>query len=86
MSNIQNNYGYDDKFDTLYYTIGDTSNSYGDEEPDNIVFLKDMNTDLLTGITILHFLKMYNEKDSRLNNVNAYLDVNQIARQLNKYT
>lgn len=82
MLNTKDNFGYDDQFDTLYYTIGDTSNSYGDEDPDNIVFMKDMKTDVITGITILHFLKMYREHDARLNLVKSYLDVEQITNKL----
>ena len=33
---------YDSKFDIMYYICGDTTNSYGDEDIDNIIVLKDI--------------------------------------------
>lgn len=54
-------YHYDQQFDTLYYTLGDTSHSYGEEEIDDIVILRDLESDEITGITVLNFLKHYHE-------------------------
>ncbi len=49
---------YDSKFDIMYYTDGDTSNSYGDEDIDNIVVMKDMDSDEVVGYTIMNYKKM----------------------------
>ena len=49
---------YDSKFDIMYYTSGNTSNSYGDEDIDNIVVLKDIDSDEIVGYTILNYKKM----------------------------
>ena len=50
---------YDSRFDTLYVGLGDKSNSYGDDEQDDIIFMRDMDTDEITGFTILSFLKKH---------------------------
>lgn len=44
---------YDKKFDVLYCKIANTDNSYGDEIDNNIVILRDMETDSVTGVTII---------------------------------
>ena len=46
---------YDNQFDILYCSIGDTSNSYGDEIDSNLVVLRDMDTNEITGATIMAF-------------------------------
>lgn len=50
---------YDNRFDTLYVILSDNSNSYGDDSMGNIIIMRDMDTDTVTGITILSFLKKY---------------------------
>ena len=59
----KNNIGfdYDKKFDVLYIALGDRSNSYGDDSDGNVIYLKDIDTDELTGITIMNFKKRYIE-------------------------
>lgn len=54
-------FDYDKKFDVLYIAIGDRSNSYGDDSEGNVIYLKDIDTDELTGITIMNFKKKYIE-------------------------
>lgn len=58
LSTKEKQINYDNRFDVMYYSCGDTSNSYGDEEVDNIVKVKDMDTDEVVGYTILNFTKM----------------------------
>lgn len=53
---------YDSKFDVLYYTWGDTSNSYGDEDNDGIVSIRDMDSDEIQGYTIFNFKKICSER------------------------
>ena len=55
---------YDSKFDILSYIWGDTSNAYGDEDEDNIVVLKDINSDEIMGYTIMNFKRIC-EKQSQ---------------------
>ena len=46
-----------ENFDVLYYRIANTDNSYGDEIDNNIVVLRDMEIDIVTGITIIGYEK-----------------------------
>ena len=50
---------YDKRFDTLYVALGDKTNSYGDDSMNDIIVMRDMNTEAITGFTILSFLKKY---------------------------
>lgn len=50
---------YDRRFDTLYVTMSNNLNSYGDETLGNVIVMRDMDTDAVTGITILSFLQKY---------------------------
>lgn len=50
---------YDKRFDTLYVALGDKSNSYGDDSMGSVIIMRDLDTDEITGITILSFLKKY---------------------------
>lgn len=54
-------FDYDKKFDVLHIALGDRSNSYGDDSDGNVIYLKDIDTDELTGITIMNFKKKYIE-------------------------
>lgn len=56
---------HDQKNDVLYIGLGDRSNSYGDEIFSGIIALFDMDTEELTGITILDFQEKY--KSHQLN-------------------
>lgn len=49
----------DPENDILYIGLGDRSFSYGDETSEGIVVLHDLNTEEITGITILNFKKKY---------------------------
>ena len=61
MANLK--YNYDAKFDVLHVSLGgDGRNSYGDDSECGLVFLRDMDTDELTGLTIMIFLRK--DKDS----------------------
>ena len=66
---------YDSQYDIMYYVIGDTSNSYGDEYIDNIVALKDFDTDEITGFTIMNFGKICKSKSSEYAEVSKLLDI-----------
>lgn len=48
---------YDSHFDTLYVALGDKSNSYGDEDIDDLILMRDLDTDDITGFTILSFFR-----------------------------
>lgn len=82
MKFIMNKFHYDEENDILYYTKADKSNSYGDEDPDNIVFMKDIETDIVTGITILNFVRMYQERDTRIKILSEYFNVGMIVQKL----
>lgn len=57
MLSIQQTIDYDKKFDVLYCKFANTDNSYGDEVDNNIVVLRDIETDTVTGITIMGLRK-----------------------------
>ena len=50
---------YDSRFDTLYVVLSDNLNSYGDDTLGNVIVMRDIDTDTVTGVTILSFLKKY---------------------------
>lgn len=75
----KNKLRYNNKLDVLSVHYKDPSNSYGDEDSDNIVRFKDLETNELTGVTILSFLEMYHNHDKRLNSAKKYFDVKQAA-------
>ena len=50
---------YDKRYDTLYVAFSDNSNSYGDDSLNDVILMRDLFTDDITGITILSFLKKY---------------------------
>lgn len=54
-------FDYDKKFDVLYIALADRSEFYGDDSDGNVIYLKDIDTDELTGITIMNFKKKYIE-------------------------
>lgn len=56
-ANLQ--YDYDTKYDVLYVALGDRNNSYGDDSENGIIYLKDIDTDELTGVTVMDFMKRY---------------------------
>lgn len=48
---------YDEKHDVLYVAIGDKTNSYGDDSEDDVLVMRDFDTDRITGFTILSIAK-----------------------------
>lgn len=48
---------YDKKFDTLSIAITDNNNSYGDDTNEDIIIRRNIDTDEVTGFTILSFQK-----------------------------
>mgnify|MGYP000884767873 CR=1 FL=1 len=52
-------FDYDAKYDVLYVALGDRDNSYGDDSEAGIIYLRDIDTDELTGVTVLDFMKRY---------------------------
>lgn len=53
---------YDSRFDTLYVAFSSNDNAYGDDSLGSIILLRDMDTEEITGLTILSFLKKYHAK------------------------
>ena len=74
---------YDSTYDVLYVRQNDSTNVYGDEEPDNLVFFRDLDTDEFVGITIMDYLHMLKTGDSRLSSVPANIDLSAINKSLN---
>lgn len=46
---------YDRKTDVMYINVGNTSNSYGREDNDGIVYFYDTETEEFTGLTIFDY-------------------------------
>ncbi len=74
---------YDSAYDVLYVRFNDSTNVYGDEEPDNLVFFRDIDTDEFVGITIMDYMRMLKAGDSRLSSVPSNIDLNAINKSLN---
>jgi len=51
------NLNYDSKYDILYIGIGDRRNSSAAEEYDGLVILRDDDTNDITGVTIMGFMR-----------------------------
>lgn len=69
---------YDSKFDILSYIWGDTSNAYGDEDIDNIVILKDIDSDEVMGYTIMNFKKICESKSSEYSIVSKLFNLPEV--------
>lgn len=50
---------YDNENDVLYIGLGDGKNSYGDDSEAGVIYLRDIDTDKLTGLTFIDFIKNY---------------------------
>ena len=81
MSYIHNRISYDNKFDVLYFSFEENSNSYGDEIDDNIVMMKDIDTNDITGITVMGFLKLYNSNIECIKMLNQYFNIDEVAKK-----
>lgn len=58
---------HDSQNDILYIGIGDKRNSYGDEISSGIIVMHDIDTEEITGVTILDFSQQY--KSHKLNHL-----------------
>ena len=74
---------YDNRYDVLYCKIDDTSNSYGDEIDSNIILLKDMDTEEITGITIMDFKRSYNVNNLIKDTLNKFFNAEEILAMVN---
>lgn len=72
---IQQTINYDKKFDVLYCKIANTDNSYGDEIDNNIVILRDIETDSVTGVTIIGYEKFVKKNKQKIKIINQYIDI-----------
>ncbi len=61
---------YDSENDVLYLGFGDRNNSYGDEILPGVIVLRDMDTEEITGLTILDFEQKRDELKEALKNGN----------------
>ena len=66
MSNQNYNFKYDNVNDVLYLTVGTPRFSYGEDLQDGIIARYDMDTDEMTGITILGFKRRVLSDDPSL--------------------
>ena len=78
---IQPRFIYDKRYDVLYYKLTESDNSYGDEDEDNIVIMKDIDTDEVTGITIMNFLNLYKYNINKLDSIKRYIDINNVYKE-----
>lgn len=67
---------YDSKYDVLYYTFGDTSNSYGEEGDNGIVSIKDIISDEILGYTIFNFKQICNARNEAFQYLSSHLNIN----------
>lgn len=81
MSSTKNKISYDKKFDVLYFCIDENDNSYGDEIDDSIVFMKDIETNNITGITVMDYLKIYHNNIGKLEKLKPFFDLSEVANK-----
>ncbi len=82
MLSIQDKINYDLKFDVLYYSLGDTSNSYGDEIDNRLILLRDIDTDNITGITVFDFMNYCKTNDEIVNRLSEYFNVDKVLKEI----
>lgn len=83
MRSIENRIDYDCKYDVLYYSILNTDNSYGDDIDGNIVILRDMDTEQITGVTIIGYKKIFKCNEVKKKVLSKYIDINPMIEQAN---
>ena len=72
---------YDSKFDVMNYVYGDTSNSYGDEDEDNIIVLKDIESDEVQGYTIMNFKRICESHSKEYEIISSLFNVETVMKQ-----
>lgn len=72
---------YDSTYDVMNYIFGDTSNSYGDEDLGDIVIMKDMDTDAITGYTIMNFGRICRQRNHEYDVLSSLLDINDVMQK-----
>lgn len=82
MSSIQDRIDYDTKFDVLYYSLGDTSNSYGDEIDNRLILLRDIDTDNITGITVLDFMHYCMSNNEIVDVMSNYFNIDNVLKKI----
>ncbi len=82
MLSIQDRIDYDTKYDVLYYSHGDTSNSYGDEIDNRLILLRDINTDNITGITVLDFMHYCLSNNEIINVMSKYFNIDNVLKKI----
>ena len=78
MSSTPNKVDYDQKFDVLYYNMSNTKNSYGDEIDDNIVLLRDIDTNKITGVIIIGYNQFFVVNTQKIELLSMYINVKNI--------
>ncbi|MCM1543149.1 MAG: hypothetical protein NC121_18080 [Blautia sp.] len=73
---------YDTKFDVLYYTFGNPSNSYGDEISSHIIVMRDIETEEPQGFTVLDFKKICEKKNSEYDELCKLFSVDQVLKSI----
>jgi uncharacterized protein YuzE len=70
------NLNYDNKNDILYLAFADKSYSYGDEDDNGCVIMKDFGSDEITGVTIFDFMSKYNKNQLPFLNLPVQINYN----------
>lgn len=52
---------YDRKFDMLYVKWDSTKGCYGDDSSPGLIYARDSKSDVIKGVTLVHFAKRYRE-------------------------
>lgn len=65
---------YDNENDVVYIAFSDQKNSYGDDISDNIIIRRDWDSDEITGVTILKFIKMLKENSPEMQKLPFQID------------
>ena len=66
---------YDERYDVLYCNFSDTSNSDGDEIDSNLILLKDIDTDEVTGVTIYGFNQFFKNDSNKRRALSQYVEL-----------
>lgn len=79
------NFIFDAKFDILYYTFEPSEDSYGQHQSDDIVFMRNVDTEDITGVTVMGFMRLYTHRRQSLSIIETMINIDEIVPECLKY-
>jgi len=75
---------YDSKYDMLYVKWDSTKGCYGDDSNPGLIYARDTETGAIKGVTIVHFVKRYQECRLPVLDETVSLDYEQLYKAISQ--